>query len=328
MSKLPADEKREVLVKASDFTDPEYGSEPKSRSIEDLLELGVINLDKVPGPTSHEVVSWVKRLTRVQKAGHTGTLDPKVSGILPVTLQNATKINQALLPAGKEYVAVMHLHEDVDSERLRGVLSEFEGEITQKPPVRASVKRRPRKRTVYYLNIIERQGRDVLLRVGCEAGTYIRKLCHDIGEELGSGAHMAELRRTRAGPFEEDETSSTLYDLADAYVFWKEDGFEKLIRSVILPVEKAVEHLPKIVVRDGAVDALCRGASLAAPGVLSVETGISPGTMIAEMTLKGELIALADSQMTSREILKAEHGIVAEPTRVVMEPGTYPKEWK
>lgn len=328
MNKLPADEKREVLVKASDFTDPEYGSDPESRPVEDLLELGVVNLDKVPGPTSHEVVSWIKRMIRVRKAGHTGTLDPKVSGVLPVTIQSATKVNQALLPAGKEYVAVMHLHDDVDFEKLKGVISDFEGEITQKPPVRASVKRRPRKRTVYYLNIIERQGRDVLLRVGCEAGTYIRKLCHDMGKELGSGAHMAELRRTRAGPFEEDETLSTLYDLVDAYVFWKEDGFEELIRNVILPIEKAVEHLPKIVVRDGAVDALCRGASLAAPGVLSVETGISSGTLVAEMTLKGELIALADSQMTSQEILEAEHGIVAEPERVIMEPGTYPKEWK
>jgi len=316
-----------VLIKANDFTDPEHGCDPESRPIEELMELGVVNLDKQPGPTSHEIVSWIKRILHVKKAGHGGTLDPKVSGVLPVALQRATKLTQTLLLAGKEYIAVMHIHEDVTLERLEEALERFTGEIIQKPPVRASVKRKPRKRNIYYLEILEREGRDVLLRIGCEAGTYIRKLCHDIGEDLGTGAHMAELRRTRTGPFREDETLTNMHDLADAFAFWKEDGLEEPLRKVVLPAERTVDHLPKIVVRDGAVDALCRGASLAAPGVLSVETGISQGSLIAEMTLKGELIALANAEMCSEEILEAEHGIVAEPERVVMEPGTYPKDW-
>ncbi|KXA99190.1 H/ACA RNA-protein complex component Cbf5p [candidate division MSBL1 archaeon SCGC-AAA259O05] len=328
MSKLPADEKREVLIKATDFTDPEYGCDPESRPMEEHLKLGVINLDKPPGPTSHEVVSWIKRIMHIKKAGHGGTLDPKVSGVLPVALQSATKLTQTLLPSGKEYVAVMHLHDDVSSEDLEEVLREFEGEIVQKPPVRASVKRRPRKREIYYNELLEREGREVLLRVGCQAGTYIRKLCHDMGQALGSGAHMAELRRTRVGSFEEDESLANLHDLADGYSFWKEDGLERPLRDVVLPAEKTVEPFPKVIIRDGAVDALCRGASLAAPGVLSVETGIRPGSMLAEMTLKGELIALAEAKMDSEEILEADHGIVAEPERVVMEPGTYPSEWK
>ncbi len=328
MGKLPADEKREVLIKASDFTDPEYGCDPESRPMEEHLRLGIINLDKVQGPTSHEVVSWIKRVLRVKKAGHGGTLDPKVSGVLPVAIEDATKLTQTLLPAGKEYVAVMYLHDDVDSEELRETLDEFVGEITQKPPVRASVKRRPRERKIYYINLLERENRNVLLKIGCQAGTYIRKLCHDIGESLGTGAHMAELRRTRTGPFEEDETLSSLHDLADAFAFWKEDDIEDPLRKAVQPAEKTVEHLPKIVVRDGAVDALCRGASLAAPGVLSVESGISPDDLIAEMSLKGELIALAEAKMSSQEIIDAEHGIVAEPERVVMEPGTYPKNWE
>lgn len=327
MNKLPADEKREVLIKASDFTDSEYGGDPESRAMEDHLKLGVINLDKPPGPTSHEVVSWIKRILHVKKAGHGGTLDPKVSGVLPVSLQKATKLTQTLLPAGKEYISLMHIHGDVSSKKLRDVLNNFEGEITQKPPVRSSVKRRPRKRKIYYLNIIERQGREVLFEVGCQAGTYIRKLCHDIGEALGTGAHMAELRRTQTGPFEEEDLVR-FRDLADAYAFWKEDGIEEPLRKVVLPAESIVEHLPKVIVRDGAVDALCRGASLAAPGVLSVETGITQGTTIAEMSLKGELIALARAEMSSHEMVDAENGIVAEPERVVMDPGTYPKEWK
>lgn len=327
LSELPADEKREVLIRASDYTDSEYGCEPESRSMEDLLESGVINLDKVQGPTSHEVVSWIKRVLHVGKAGHGGTLDPKVSGILPIALQKATKLTQTLLPAGKEYVTVMHVHEDFRLEELEEVLKDFRGVITQTPPVRASVKRKPREREIYYLEIIEEKEKDVLFKVGCQAGTYIRKLCHDIGEALGTGAHMAELRRTRTGPFEEDETLSNLHDLADAYAFWKQDGVEKPLRNVVLPAEKMVEHLPKIVVRDSAVDALCRGASLAAPGILSVETGINPDSLVAEMTLKGELIALANAEMSSEEIVDAENGVVAEPERVIMEPGTYPKGW-
>ncbi len=328
MNKLPSDVKREVLIKATDFTNSDYGYDPESRPMEEHLKMGVVNLDKNPGPTSHEIVSWIKRIMRIKKAGHGGTLDPKVSGVLPIALQKATKLTQTLLPAGKEYVALMHLHDEVDSQRLDSVLEEFRGVIVQKPPVRSSVRRRERKREIYYLEIIERDGRDVLMRVGCEAGTYIRKLCHDIGKSLGSGAHMAELRRTRVGAFEEDETLVNLYDLTDAYMFWKEEGFEKPLREAVLPAEKTVEHLPEIVIRDGAVDAICRGASLAAPGVLSAETGIEAGSLLAIMTLKGELVALGKGRMNSREIIDADHGIVADPERVVMEPGTYPKKWK
>ncbi len=328
MGRLPSDVAREVLVRAHDTTNPNHGCEPARRTLAEHLRLGVINLDKPPGPTSHELVAWVKRVLEVPKAGHGGTLDPRVSGILPVALQSATRALQTLLPAGKEYVCLMHLHGDVPDHRLEQVLSEFEGEIYQIPPVRAAVRRNLRKRRIYYLELLEREERNVLMRVGCQAGTYMRKLCHDMGKVLGCGAHMTELRRTRAGPFREDETLVRLHDLADAYAFWKEDGIEDHLRAAVQPVEAVAAHLPKIVVRDGAVDAVCHGASLAAPGVLTVETGISLGSLVALMTLKGELVALASGAMTSREIQEAEHGIVARPDRVVMEPGTYQREWK
>jgi H/ACA ribonucleoprotein complex subunit 4 len=310
------------------MTDPRYGCEPDKRTIQEHIKLGVINLDKPVGPTSHEVAAWVKRVLEISRAGHSGTLDPKVSGILPVALENATKLTQALLPAGKEYVCIMHLHGEVPEHRLTQVLREFEGEIHQRPPIRAAVKRVLRIRRIYYIELLERDGRDVLMRVGCEAGTYIRKLFFDVGEALGCGAHMAELRRTRAGPFSEDETLVRLHDLADAYAFWREEGAEEHLRKVIMPVEAAVRHLPKIVVRDGAIDALCHGASLAAPGVLTLETGISRSDVVALMTIKGELISLARAEMTSKQILEADHGIVAKPERVVMSPGIYPRKWK
>jgi len=328
VGKLPSDVKREVLVRAQDMTDPSHGCEPSKRPIREHLRLGIINLDKPVGPTSHEITAWVKRVLEVRRAGHGGTLDPKVSGILPTALEDATKMVQTLLPAGKEYICVMHLHGDVPQHRLEQVLREFEGEIYQRPPIRAAVKRQLRARRIYYIELMELEGRDVLMCVGCEAGTYMRKLCFDVGEALGCGAHMRELRRTRTGPFQEDDTLINLHELADAYAFWREEGDEKHLRKVILPVEAAVEHLPKLVVRDGAVDALCHGASLAAPGVLTIETGVSPDDLVALMSLKGELISLARATMTSKQILEAEHGIVAKPERVVMSPGTYPRKWK
>lgn len=327
MDKLPSDVEREVLIRARDFTDERYGRGPHERPIREHLRLGVINLDKPVGPTSHEVVAWVKRLLEVRRAGHGGTLDPRVSGVLPVALEDATKMTQTLLPSGKEYVCLMHLHGEVPRHMLERLLHEFEGEIYQRPPLRAAVKRQLRTRRIYYVELLEVEGRDVLVRVGCEAGTYLRKYCFDLGEALGCGAHMLELRRTRTGPFREDGTLVKFHDLADAYAFWREEGDESYLRKAIRPVEAAVGHLPKVVVRDGAVDALCHGASLAAPGVLKVETGISPEALVALLTLKEELVSIARATMTSRQMLEAEHGIVARPERVVMSPGTYPRKW-
>ncbi|MBU4373550.1 MAG: RNA-guided pseudouridylation complex pseudouridine synthase subunit Cbf5, partial [Euryarchaeota archaeon] len=183
-------------------------------------------------------------------------------------------------------------------------------------------------RTIYYLELLEIEDRGVLFKVGCEAGTYVRKLCHDMGLALGTGAHMQELRRTKSGPFREDETLITLHDLQDAYIGWKENGDEGLLRKVISPMEFGLSHLPRIVIRDNAVDAVCHGAALAAPGVLSVETGIEKGDIVAVFTLKGEAVSFGKAQMKSSEILKAATGIVANTDRVLMEPGTYPKGWK
>ncbi len=232
------------------------------------------------------------------------------------------------MQAGKEYICLMRVHGDVPEDKLRSVINEFVGEIYQRPPLRSSVKRSVRIKHIYYIEILEIQGRNVLMRVGCEAGTYMRKLCHDIGEVLGVGAHMRELRRTRVGPFKEDETLVTLHDVMDAYVFWKEEGDERWIRKVILPVEKAVEHLPKVYIRDSAVDAICNGAILAVPGIVKLETGISKGDLVAIMTLKGELVALGEALMTSKEMYELERGLAVKPVRVIMQRGTYPPLWK
>ncbi len=251
-----------------------------------------------------------------------------MTGVLPVALGDATKVIQALLSAGKEYVCVMKVHANMPEERIRQVLGEFQGNIYQKPPIRASVKRRVRVRKIFFLDVLEVDGRDVLFKVGCEAGTYIRKLIHDVGEALGCGAHMHELRRTRAGPFIENENLVTLHDVVYFFSVWQETGDEESLRKFILPMEKALELLPKIYIRDSAVDAVCHGAHLTAPGVVSLETGIKVGEKVAIFTLKGEAVSLAEAAASTEDILKMTHGVVAKNVRVLMLRGTYPKLWR
>jgi H/ACA ribonucleoprotein complex subunit 4 len=325
----PWEIKRELLTKAYDSTDPKYGHRPSERPAEEYIKYGTINLDKPAGPTSHEVAAWVKKIMKLKNIGHGGTLDPNVTGVLPITLEDATKIVQAFLYSGKEYACVMKLHGDAPEAQIKRVFREFEDEIYQRPPLRSSVKRQLRTRRVYYINYLEYDGRNVLFIVGCEAGTYIRKLCFDIGEILGVGAHMQELRRTRSGPFTENSASRvTLHDVAYWFGEWEQKKDEAILHRFIVPMEEALGLLPKVVVRDSAVDALCHGANLTAPGVLHVESGIKKGSILAVFTLKGEAVALGKALVSTEEMLDLRHGAVAGLERVLMERGTYPRVWK
>ncbi len=230
--------------------------------------------------------------------------------------------------AGKEYVCVMRLHSDVPEDKVKKVLDEFQGPLYQRPPVRSAVKRQLRTRTIYYNDFIEMQERKVLFKVGCEAGTYIRKLCYDVGEVLGCGAHMQELRRTRVGPFIEDKSLVTLHDISYLFSQWQETKDESLLRKFVYPLEKALDLLPKIHVRDTAVDALCHGAHLTAPGVLSLDAGIKIDDTVAVFTQKGEAVTLAKAFVSSEKMLKMDHGFVAKTLRVMMPRGIYPKMWR
>ena len=250
-----------------------------------------------------------------------------MTGVLPVTLEESAKVVQALLLSGKEYVCVMKLHGETTETRVRKVLKEFEDVIYQRPPLRASVKRQLRIRRIYYLDYLEMDRRNVLFKVGCEAGTYIRKLCYDVGEVLGCGAHMQELRRTRAGPFVESG-AVILHDVAYWFMEWLEKKDEKILKRFVQPMENALALVPKVYIRDSAVDAVCHGASLTAPGVLSLDTGIVKGSVVAVLTLKGEAIALGKAVASTEQILEMEHGVVSVTKRVLMPTGTYPRCWK
>lgn len=324
---LPSCRKRRRLVRAFGKTNPLYGKRPEERSVEELLDMGMINLDKPSGPTSHQVVSWVRDILNAKRVGHGGTLDPRVTGVLPVAVNRGTKVLKVLLTAGKEYVGIMRLHRDVSENLLRSTFKRFVGNIYQVPPVKSAVKRVRRKRRIYYLDILEIEGREVLFRVGCEAGTYIRTLCVDIGKKLGVGAHLQELRRTKVGTIDEKE-SIILQDLKDAYEMWREDGYEEEIRRCIKPIERMLDHLPKVVVRDSAVDALCHGASLTLPGVLEVDSDIKRGDTVAVLTLKGEAVMIGRANMSTEEMLQRDKGVCVIPERVIMDRGIYPALWK
>jgi len=323
--KLPSDESEQLLVKSQENSNPEYGCEPEKRDIDTHLEYGVINLDKPSGPTSHEVVSWVRKILGISNAGHGGTLDPKVTGVLPCALGKATRVLSALLTAGKEYVGVMTLHSIEPNKKIESVFKVFTGNIYQRPPLKSSVARKLRVREIYYLKLLEMKDNRVLFRVGCEAGTYIRKLCFDIGEALCSGAHMLELRRTKVGNFNENTNLITLQNLKDAYTIYQTEGEEYYLRKIVFPMERMVDHMPKIFIRDTAVDALCHGADLAAAGVCYIDARINSNMLIAYMSLKKELIGFGIAQKKAMDIYKAKSGIMAKTKKIFMERGVYPR---
>jgi len=316
-----------MVVLDEEPTDPKNGWVPASRPVEALLEYGLIPLDKPRGPTSHEVVAWTKKLLGVDRAGHSGTLDPPVSGLLPIGLGQSTRALSLLLIFPKEYKGVMRLHSSVPRRQLDGVVKEFTAEIFQRPPQRSSVSRQTRSRTIYELELTESQGNLYLFRVLCQSGTYIRKLVYDMGEVLGVGATMVELRRTRVGPLTEERGLVTLHQLNDA-IFRLKGGDEGPLRKLVLPVEDSLGGIGRMVLRDSAVDAICHGARLGLPGVLAVSEGIRKDDTVALMSAKQELVAIGRALLPTEEMRGLQRGLASTTERVVMKAGTYPRLWK
>lgn len=319
-----------LVTKNSNVILKGYGIDPHKRSIEGLLSMGVIIIDKPSGPTSHQVAAWVKEILNkvgeVDKAGHGGTLDPSVTGVLPVALGRAVRGIDSILLGGKEYIAILRLHSEVPEERIRAVFREFTGEIYQTPPVRSSVKRELRVRRIYAMDILEINGRDILFRVESQAGTYIRTLCVDIGAALGVGGNMQELRRTRSGPYSEN-MAITLQHLRDVVENYKETGDEHGLREVILPAETLFSRMRSVVVKDTAVDSISHGAHLSVPGIHRISRRIKKGETVAIYTAKGEIIAIGTAEMDAKQILSRSSGVAVKTVRVFMEPGTYLSIW-
>jgi len=280
-----------------------------------LIDYGIVNIDKPKGPTSHQTADYVKRILNTSKAGHSGTLDPQVTGVLVIAFGKATRVIQALLPAGKEYIALMYLHKPISERKIRSAFKKYQGIIRQKPPVKSSVRRIERERTIYYVDIIEIDSQNVLFKIGCQAGTYIRKYIHDFGKLINCGAHMSELRRTKVATFDES-TLYTLQDLKDALYYYQHDKNDKYLRQIIQPVENAVLHLPKIWVLDTTIASLSHGRDIAIPGISKLHSDIQKDDLVAIMSLKDELLGLGHAQFSSEDIMKNNKGIAIKTERV------------
>jgi len=231
------------------------------KSIKELLEFGIINIDKPAGMTSFDVSDYVRKRLRLTKTSHFGTLDPMVTGVLPIALGRATKLTGFFLGEDKEYIGTMHMHEEVSLEDIQKVIDKkFMGVIIQLPPVRSSVKRQEREREIKKFQLLEKKGKDVSYLVECQGGTYVRKLVHDLGEEMGIGAHMTGLKRIRAGIFKEDKMIKR-EDFDDAVEDY-ERGKEKKLKEMINPAEIVTELHPVVEVKEEFVEKIFHGAPI------------------------------------------------------------------
>lgn len=307
------------------------GWSPTNRPMDILKRYGCINLDKPSNPSSHEVVSWIKRILKVDKTGHSGTLDPKVTGCLIVCINNATRLVKAQQSAGKEYVAIVKLHASIGkAKKLEKAIDALTGACFQRPPLISAVKKELRVRSIYESKLIEfDEERDMgIFWLSCEAGTYVRTMCVHIGYLLGCGAHMQELRRVRSGALKEDESMVTMHDVKDAQWYFEQFNNENYLRRVVMPLELLLLGMPRIVVKDTSVNAICYGAQLMLPGVLRYESNIEVGQQVILITTKGEAIALAIAHMTTSTIATCDHGVVTRTKRVIMDRDVYEKKWK
>ncbi|TKW36078.1 hypothetical protein SEVIR_2G416800v4 [Setaria viridis] len=317
-------------VRTGHYTPLPSGHSPLKRPLAEYLRYGVINLDKPSNPSSHEVVAWIKRLLRAEKTGHSGTLDPKVTGNLIVCVDRATRLVKSQQGAGKEYVCVARFHAAVpDTARVARALEALTGAVFQRPPLISAVKRQLRVRTIYESKLLEHDPERHLavFWISCEAGTYVRTLCVHLGLLLGVGAHMQELRRVRSGILGEQDNMVTMHDVMDA--MWSLDNHkdESYLRRIVMPLEVLLTSYKRLVVKDSAVNAICYGAKLMIPGLLRFENDIETGEEVVLMTTKGEAIAIGIAEMTTAVMATCDHGAVAKIKRVVMDRDTYPRKW-
>ncbi|XP_055372868.1 H/ACA ribonucleoprotein complex subunit 4 isoform X1 [Condylostylus longicornis] len=317
-------------VRTNHYTPLPFGSSPLNRNIKEYVKSGFINLDKPSNPSSHEVVAWIKRILKVEKTGHSGTLDPKVTGCLIVCIDRATRLVKSQQSAGKEYVAVFKLHSQVDSLlKIKQGLEKLRGALFQRPPLISAVKRELRVRTIYDSKICDydEQRNMGVFWVSCEAGSYIRTLCVHLGLVLGVGGQMLELRRVRSGIQTERDEMVTMHDVLDAQYLYENHKDESMLRRVIKPLEGLLTGHKRIIMKDSSVNAVCYGAKIMLPGVLRYEDGIEIDQEIVIVTTKGEAIALAIALMTTSTMASCDHGVVAKIKRVIMERDVYPRKW-
>ncbi|KAK7793801.1 hypothetical protein R5R35_013017 [Gryllus longicercus] len=318
-------------VRTNHFTPLPFGASPLKRNLSEYIKYGCMMIDKPSNPSSHEVVAWLKKILKVEKTGHSGTLDPKVTGCLVVCIDRATRLVKSQQSAGKEYICIFKLHSAVESrEKVAQALENLKGALFQRPPLISAVKRQLRVRTIYDNKLLEYDEKENMgiFWVSCEAGTYVRTICVHLGLLLGVGGQMLELRRNRSGINDENHCGLvTMHDVLDAQWLYENHKDESYLRRVIHPLEKMLVGHKRIIIKDSAVNAVCYGAKIMLPGVLRYEDGIEVNMEIVIVTTKGEAVAIAIALMTTATIASCDHGLVAKIKRVIMDRDTYPRKW-
>ncbi|MBR9706135.1 hypothetical protein GOV14_03815 [Candidatus Pacearchaeota archaeon] len=238
----------------------------KEKPIEDLLEFSIIILNKPSGPTSFSAIQRVgRKILKVKKFGHFGTLDPMVTGVLPIALNRACRLSNFFMHHDKTYVGQMHIHKKISKKKLEEEMKKFVGRIMQKPPKKSRVKRVERERKVNKFDLIEFKGQNAEFVAEVQAGTYIRKLIHDLGENIG-GAHMSGLHRTRAGIFS-DKQMHTIEEIEIAFKEY-EKGNDKKLRSMLIPAEIVSQICKEVQVKKESIHYLINGKPLTKKDVI------------------------------------------------------------
>jgi H/ACA ribonucleoprotein complex subunit 4 len=265
--------------------------------IHELLKNSVIIINKPPGHSSHEITTFIKKITGSARSGHAGTLDPDVSGVLPVALGRATKLLQYIAGKDKTYVGIMKFRQLQTRKQIESLFTQFTGTLVQTPPKISAVRKVARKRTVYTLKLLEAKDNIALFETRVDAGTYIRTLCEDMGRKCGD-ARMEELRRTAVGKITEKE-AFTMYDLIDAMWLWKNRNDDSLLRKMLRTPESLI-GLPRAFIKESALDSIFSGAQVMAPAVESMEP-VERGDRVS-MYCGGLFIGVGVTQISDKDL--------------------------
>ncbi len=316
-----------VRVQLDDVSKPSnHGLNPESLTVEQRIASGFILLDKPAGPTSHQIAAWVRDLLGLERLGHGGTLDPFATGVLPLMAGKSMKLTKGILKTDKTYIAVLKFAQEINIDLLNDVAEKLTGRIYNVPPEISAVKVQVRTRKIYKFELIETLARQAIVRIVCEAGTYIRTIARDMGLLLGYKVELKELRRENSGRFNLTDCV-TLQEIADAVWLWKECENSAALEKIIHPTEKLLLDKPYIVVKDSAASALCHGAPLLRPGLIEVSEGLSSGLEVAAFTSKNEVVGIVKMSKGFTEISSETSGEIGKPVMILMEQERYPPQW-
>ncbi len=315
------------ILDAKAATNPSIGGYPDSRDVEERLASGFILLDKPAGPTSHQLASWARDMFGLERLGHGGTLDPFATGVLPLMAGKSMKLTKKILTHKKTYICVFRFATAPDEKQLSDVMKQLTGRVYNVPPEVSAVKVQVRTRKIFTFENIELNGNDMIARIYCEAGTYIRTVARDLGLLLDMKVQLKELRRENSGVFKLEDCI-TMQELADAIWLWKECDQPAALLRVIHPIEKLLLDLPSATVKDSAAAALAHGAPLLRPGIVDIKSDVKAGKQVMIETLKGEAVGIVTLTLSSNEIATINEGEVARPSMVLLDEGLYPRRWK